>query len=101
VAVINRAASGHFEYNNNSVAYLLKSRAVELEEQPLLENGSETTSVSRQRLGKHVTAVTNKHATIEVLLETAFPTPSVQMGYEEDNWGQPNHRVEAGSIPPP
>jgi hypothetical protein len=30
------------------VAYFLKARAVESEKQPLLANGSETTSVSRQ-----------------------------------------------------
>jgi hypothetical protein len=39
--------------------------------------------VSRQRLGKHVPAVTDTHATIEVLLETVFSTRSVQMKQEE------------------
>jgi hypothetical protein len=36
-------------YNGEIVAYLLKARTVQPEKQPLLENGSETTSVSRQR----------------------------------------------------
>jgi hypothetical protein len=88
--VINRAASGQIEYNNNNnnnVAYMLKSRTVELEKQPLLANGSETTFVSRQRLGKHVPAVTDKHVTIEVLLETVFCARSVKSGYKKDNWG--------------
>jgi hypothetical protein len=31
-----------------------------------------------QRLGKHVPAATDMHVTIEVLLETAFPTRSVK-----------------------
>jgi hypothetical protein len=69
------------------VAYLLKVRTVELQKQPLLANGSETTFVSRQRLGKHIPAATDTHATIEVLLETAFSIRSLQMGYKEDNWG--------------
>jgi hypothetical protein len=65
------------------VAYLLKARIAEPEKQPLLANGSETTFLSRQRLGKHILAVTDMHATIEV----RFYTRSVQMGYKEDNWG--------------
>jgi hypothetical protein len=44
--------------------------------------------VSRQWIGKHVPAATNTHATIELLLETVFPTWSVQMGYKEYNWGE-------------
>jgi hypothetical protein len=60
---------------------------VEPEKQPLLASGSKTTFISRQRLGKHVHAVTDTHATIEVLLETVFPTRSVERGYKEDNWG--------------
>jgi hypothetical protein len=47
----------------------------------------ETTFISRQRLGKHVTAATDNHATIEVLLETVFFTRYVQRSYKEDNWG--------------
>jgi hypothetical protein len=41
------------------VAYLLKARTVEPEKHPLLVNGSETTLVSRQRLGKHVPVATD------------------------------------------
>jgi hypothetical protein len=37
---------------------------------PLLSGDSVTATVSGQRLGKHVTAATNTHATIELLLET-------------------------------
>jgi hypothetical protein len=42
---------------------------VEPEKQPLLVNGSETTLVSRQRLGKHVPTTSDMHATVEVLLK--------------------------------
>jgi hypothetical protein len=42
-------------------------------------------AVSRQRFSKQVSAVTNTHATIEVLLETVISTRSVQRGYKEDN----------------
>jgi hypothetical protein len=69
------------------VPYLLKARTVEPEKQPLLANGSETTSFSRQRLVKHVPSAADTHATIELLLETVFSTRSVQRGYEEDSWG--------------
>jgi hypothetical protein len=62
-----------------------KARTVEPENQPLLENGSETTFVSRQWLGKHVAAATDMHSIIEVLLETVFSTRSVQRVYKEDN----------------
>jgi hypothetical protein len=68
------------------VAYLLTARSVEPEKLPLLANGSETTFVSRQRIGKHIPAATDTHATIEILLEMVFCTWSVQMGYKEDNW---------------
>jgi hypothetical protein len=73
--------------DNYIVAYLLKARTVELEKQPLLANGSEATFVPRQRLGKHVLVATDKHAAIEVLLETVFRPRSVPRGYMEDNWG--------------
>jgi hypothetical protein len=66
----------------NIVAYWLKVVTVEPEKQPLLANGSDTTFVSRQRLGKHVTAATDTHATIEVLLETVVSTLSVQRVYK-------------------
>jgi hypothetical protein len=51
---------------------LLKARIVEPGKQQLLENSSETTFVSRQRLGKHVPAATDTYVTIKVLLETVF-----------------------------
>jgi hypothetical protein len=54
------------------VPYLLKARIVEPEKQPLLANGSETTFVSMQQLGKHVPAATDTHTTIKILLETVF-----------------------------
>jgi hypothetical protein len=73
--------------NNNKdiVAYLFKVRTVEPEKQPLLAKGSETTFVSRQRFSKHVPEVTDTHATLEVLLETAFSIRSVQRCYKEEN----------------
>jgi DNA-binding Lrp family transcriptional regulator len=56
--------------------------------EPLLCNDGEiikySRDVSRQRLGKHVPAVTDTRATIEVLLEIMFYTWSVQRGYKED-----------------
>jgi hypothetical protein len=69
------------------VAYLLKTRTVAPEKQPLLANGSETALVSMQRLGKHVPAATDTRATIEVLLETVYSTRSMKRGYKKDNWG--------------
>jgi hypothetical protein len=69
------------------LAYLLKARTVEPEKQPFLTNGSGTTFVSRQQLGKHVPVARDTHATIEVLLEAVFSTRSMQMGYKEENWG--------------
>jgi hypothetical protein len=51
-------------WEDNNVAYLLKVRTVAPDEQPLLANGSETTFVSKQRLGKHVPAATVRHATV-------------------------------------
>jgi hypothetical protein len=93
------------------VAYLPEARTVEPEKPPLLVNGSETTfvsfnvretdngttpvagqqilhkqeqgAVSRQRLGKHIPAATDTHATVEVLLETVFCSQSMQSGYKE------------------
>jgi hypothetical protein len=69
------------------VAYLLKARTVESEKQSLLANGSETTFLFRQRLGKYVPAPTDTITRTRVLLETVFSARSVQMGYKEDNWG--------------
>jgi hypothetical protein len=71
-----------------SVTYFLKARAMEPEKQSLLANGSENTFVSRQRLDKHVSAATDEHVTINVLLEIIFYTQSVQRAYKEDNWGK-------------
>jgi hypothetical protein len=68
-----------------NLKYLLQARTVEPEKQPLLANGSETTFVSRQRLGKHVPVAADTYATIDVLLETLFSTRSMQRGYKEDN----------------
>jgi hypothetical protein len=42
-------------------------------------------NVSRQRISKQVPAATSTHTTVELLLETAFSTQSVQSGYKEDN----------------
>jgi hypothetical protein len=66
------------------VAYLFKARTVEPEQEPLLANSSETTFVSKQRLGKHVPAATGTHAIIEVLLETVFSTRSVKRGISQE-----------------
>jgi hypothetical protein len=54
------------------VTYLLKARSVEPQKRSLLANGPETTFVSSQRLGKHVPASSDTHATVEVLLEQRF-----------------------------
>jgi hypothetical protein len=66
------------------VAYSLKARTVEPEKQPLLANDSETTLFSMLRLGKHVRAAMDAHATREALL--MFHTRSVQRDCKEDNW---------------
>jgi hypothetical protein len=56
------------------VTFLLKERTVELEKEPLSANGSQTTFVSRQRLGKHIPAATDEHVTIEIMLEMRVST---------------------------
>jgi hypothetical protein len=61
---VSKITFSHEIFLLNILAYLLKARTEESEKQPLLANGSETTFVSRQRLGTH--------ATIKVLLETVF-----------------------------
>jgi hypothetical protein len=38
------------------------------------------------------------NATIELLLETVFPTRSVERGYKEDNWGDPVSRSVDGEL---
>jgi hypothetical protein len=43
----------------------------------------ECRAVSRQRLGNHVPAATDTHATVEVLLEMGWSVPK---GYKEANW---------------
>jgi hypothetical protein len=43
--------------------------------------------VSRQQIRKHVPAATNTLATIDLLVEAAFSTRSVERSYKEDNWG--------------
>jgi hypothetical protein len=50
--------------------------------------------VSRQRIGKHVLAATNTHATTELLQETVFATRSVQRGYKKDKLGRCGCGVE-------
>jgi hypothetical protein len=65
------------------VAYLPKARTAEPEKEPLIANSSETTFVSKQRVGKHVTTVTATHAIIEMLLETVFATRSVKRGISQ------------------
>jgi hypothetical protein len=68
---------GNWRTSLNIAAYLFEATTVQAEKQPLLANGSETTSVSRQRLRRHVPAVTDTYVTLEVLLETVFSTWSV------------------------
>jgi hypothetical protein len=72
------------------LSWLAQSRNAE----PLLRNYREISKyarvVSRQRLGKNVPAVTDTHATIEVLLETLFSTSSEQRSCKGDNWSKNN-----------
>jgi hypothetical protein len=83
------------------VEYLVKARTVKTEKQSLPANGSETTFVSRKRLGKNLPAITDTHATIEVLLEAVFSTQTEQRGYKEGNWGNQISFVrEVGREPP-
>jgi hypothetical protein len=49
----------------------------------------EETSIARQRLGKHIPAAMDVHATTEEMLETAFSMRSVQKLYE-DQWDHPD-----------
>jgi hypothetical protein len=46
-----------------------------------------TRALCRERPGRHVSAATYVHATIEVLLETMFSTRFAQRGNKENNWG--------------
>jgi predicted nucleic acid-binding protein len=45
--------------------------------------------VSRQRIDKHLPAVTNTHKIVELFLETVLSTRSVQSVYKKDSWGDP------------
>jgi hypothetical protein len=47
---------------------------------------SEETAVTRQRLGKHIPAATNTHATMEELLDMVFSVQSVLMLYNNDDY---------------
>jgi hypothetical protein len=47
--------------------------------------GGYTRAVSGQRLGKHIPAATNQHATIQVLLGVSMW--SMSRSYKEDTWG--------------
>jgi hypothetical protein len=47
-----------------------------------------TKAVSRQRIGKHVPAATNMHATIVTVVNGIFCSARA-MGYKEANWGDP------------
>jgi hypothetical protein len=58
-------------------------RKKQTEKQPLLMNGSETTLIFRQWLGKHVPVAMDMCETIEVLLETVFSTWSVLRCYKQ------------------
>jgi hypothetical protein len=51
------------------------------------EIGEYTRDVSRQRLGKHFPAATNRRATIDVLLERSVSMWSVPRSYLEEKWG--------------
>jgi hypothetical protein len=44
----------------------------------------EEAAIARQRRGKHVSAATNQHATIEGVLEAVFSVWSVPRLYSED-----------------
>jgi hypothetical protein len=48
------------------------------------EGRNSETSITRQRLGKHVFAVTDTQATIEELLGTMFSIRSMQRGYKKE-----------------
>jgi hypothetical protein len=46
-----------------------------------------TRAVSAQRLHKHISAATNRSATIEVLLEKGISMWTLPRSYFEDKWG--------------
>jgi hypothetical protein len=72
--------SGRAVLRKEQLAYLLKTKTVETEKQPLVANGSETTFLSRQRLDKHYPAATDTHAQE---MEMVFSTQSLQRGYRK------------------
>jgi hypothetical protein len=78
------------------VTYLLEARTVEPEKQPLLANGSETTFVSRQWIGKRDPAATDTHVSTEAPLEIVFCTRSVQKSYRKNNLGNRVSSVREG-----
>jgi hypothetical protein len=55
-------------------------------------NNGDKRPVSKQRIGKLVSAATDTNTT-ELLLETVFSARSLQNGYKEDNWGDPVEEV--------
>jgi hypothetical protein len=57
---------------------------------------SQKISIARQRYGKHVSVVTNNHAT-EKLMGTIFSLQSVPRLYKVKLFDNPESRVEAGS----
>jgi hypothetical protein len=68
------------------VTYRLKARS----------SGRKEMAVAMERLGKHVPAATNTHATIEELLKTVFSmqsmpfsTQSIPRLYSKDQWDKP------------
>jgi hypothetical protein len=85
-----------------SRCYPIGKYTTTVSEQRLGKHVKNTRAIARQLLGKQVPAETNKHVnniraiarqpsmtTIEELLETVFSVRSVQNGYKEDNWGDP------------
>jgi hypothetical protein len=49
-------------------------------------NEEKQTAAAIKRLGKHVPSAMDKHATIEVLMETGFSLRSALRSYKEDKW---------------
>jgi hypothetical protein len=72
------------------VVYLLKERTVELEKQPLLANGSETTFVFRQREGSQRNRFSQQESARNSrdTVETVFLRWSVLRDYNEENWSK-------------
>jgi hypothetical protein len=85
---VKPAAQGCFDRSHLYILYkyycgiFAQSKNCGARETAIPGERSETTFVSRQRLGKQFLAATDTHATIQVLLETVFSTRSVQRGYK-------------------